>query len=334
MLRLCHFFCLFFLIFLLIYLLITNHTCIFAIENHHPLTTKLMKTSTNQQPKSLSQETNIIFYSEWYEAIYRLPDEIRQKALDALFMWAFKGVEPKDLMLHALLSIMMSTIKRTRSKYEMKEARKRGRKSKGESDGSDDEPEIDDSEDDDAEMEDAVMLKPNASKENDMLLRSQFDAFRREYPGAKRGLDVEFNNLKARTGRRWREVVPQLMAGLSRENLWREQLRVANRLVPAWQSLQAWINNSKWEMEYGPVDMPQTTVAHENPEPRAETRIERERRERREHEQLMQGFRDEYRRRIPGAMTDAAPLTFAQYLMDHCNEMSDEELSRFIAARV
>jgi hypothetical protein len=79
-------------------------------------------------------------------------------------------------------------------------------------------------------------------------LKSQFEIFRQSYPGTKRGIDAEFENLKKKH-KNWREVVPVLSDSLSYQMSAREMKRQKGGFVPEWKNLQTWINQKCWEEE-------------------------------------------------------------------------------------
>ncbi len=83
-------------------------------------------------------------------------------------------------------------------------------------------------------------------------LEAEFDAFRKAYKGTKRGFKAEFDNFKNKNAN-WREVVPLLMPALEREISWREKSQAAGQFVPQWAYLQTWINQHRWETEFGEV---------------------------------------------------------------------------------
>jgi len=73
-----------------------------------------------------------------------------------------------------------------------------------------------------------------------------FDVFRKDYPGTKRGLDIEFTNFIKKHGD-WKEVLQILSQRLQYQKEAR-QLRKENKLfVPEWKHLQTWINQRCWE---------------------------------------------------------------------------------------
>lgn len=77
-------------------------------------------------------------------------------------------------------------------------------------------------------------------------LRGLFDLFRENYPGTKRGLDVEFENLKKKH-KDWKDIVPILDYQLSCQKNAREDRRSIGGFVPEWKNLQTWINQRCWE---------------------------------------------------------------------------------------
>lgn len=95
--------------------------------------------------------------------------------------------------------------------------------------------------------EKGVQGKKEGKTSNDNL-KSQFEIFRMSYPGTKRGLDTEFNNL-VKKHEDWREVVPQLLDKLSYQIHARDQMVQKKGFVPQWKNLQTWINNRCWEDE-------------------------------------------------------------------------------------
>ena len=75
-----------------------------------------------------------------------------------------------------------------------------------------------------------------------------FDEFRRAYPGTKRGLDTEFENLKKKHPD-WRETIPLLMPALQTLIKWREAKIQSRQFVPEYANLSTWLNQRRWETE-------------------------------------------------------------------------------------
>jgi hypothetical protein len=92
----------------------------------------------------------------------------------------------------------------------------------------------------DKEME---MVK-DLDKEEDCL----FEIFRQNYPGTKRGHDVEFENLKKKH-KDWKEIIPKLSDALNYQLSAREIKRLSGGFIPEWKNLQTWINQKCWEEE-------------------------------------------------------------------------------------
>lgn len=79
---------------------------------------------------------------------------------------------------------------------------------------------------------------------------TEFDKFRRLYPGKKRGNDTEFKNF--RKHKDWREVLPHLCSILTVQAKQRDRDKFNNKFVPEWANLQTWINQRRWELECEP----------------------------------------------------------------------------------
>lgn len=92
-------------------------------------------------------------------------------------------------------------------------------------------------------------------EEKDKLKR-MFDEFRKLYPGEKRGLDTEFNNL-VKKHKDWRKVLPKLLNALTDQIADRERKEFNKDFVPKWKHLQTWINNRWWEVETSVDDQQQ-----------------------------------------------------------------------------
>lgn len=93
-------------------------------------------------------------------------------------------------------------------------------------------------------------------KANTSELVEMFNQFRQAFPGTKRGLEVELDNLK-RKYRNWRELIPLFMPALEKAKAWREGMTAAGQFVPSWPYLRTWINDRRWENEYQPIETSQ-----------------------------------------------------------------------------
>jgi hypothetical protein len=75
-----------------------------------------------------------------------------------------------------------------------------------------------------------------------------FEAFRKAYPGSKRGLDTEFENLKKKH-HDYKAILPLLEPALSNQMQWRIEMNAAGMFIPEWPGLAVWINQRRWENE-------------------------------------------------------------------------------------
>lgn len=90
---------------------------------------------------------------------------------------------------------------------------------------------------------DNVNVEKGGLGEKDEL---QFDEFRKNFPGTKRGNEIEFQNF-IKKHKDWKDVLPVLLKRLDYQKDAR-QVRKENKLfVPEWKNLQTWINQRCWE---------------------------------------------------------------------------------------
>lgn len=77
----------------------------------------------------------------------------------------------------------------------------------------------------------------------------EFEKFRKLYPGVKRGLSTEFENLK-RKHKDWKRIVPLLTEAIRNEISFHESKSARGEFVPQYKNLSTWINNRCWEQEF------------------------------------------------------------------------------------
>jgi hypothetical protein len=73
-----------------------------------------------------------------------------------------------------------------------------------------------------------------------------FDLFRKEYPGTKRGLEVEFSGF-IKHHKDWKSFLPLLSERLIYQKEARLERKMNKLFVPEWKNLETWINNKSWE---------------------------------------------------------------------------------------
>ena len=93
------------------------------------------------------------------------------------------------------------------------------------------------------------MQMHNAHSDSDNDLELQFETFRKQYPGIKRGFKVEFDNFKKKNPN-WRDIIPLLMPALQRLIDWRQKNQAAGGFVPPFKHLSTWINQRCWTEEF------------------------------------------------------------------------------------
>ena len=92
-------------------------------------------------------------------------------------------------------------------------------------------------------------VKNEKNKKNKNIL-SEFEVFRKMYPGVKRGHEVEFENFKKKH-KDWEDVVRKLPEIIEAQISLRQQKERSGQFVPQWKNLSTWINGRCWEEEEG-----------------------------------------------------------------------------------
>ena len=91
--------------------------------------------------------------------------------------------------------------------------------------------------------------------------REAFEAFRKAYPGTRRGADVEWKAFCAKASP---EDVPLLMPALMREMAHKEECARVGAFVPEWANLSTWINQRRWTQELSTPRAPQVRKTSED----------------------------------------------------------------------
>ena len=101
----------------------------------------------------------------------------------------------------------------------------------------------------DEHMEDEIEDEDEDINKGEKFFLEQFEIFRKLYPGSKKGLDTEFENLKKKH-KDYIEIVPQLPEIIKRQMRIKKAKKDRGEFVPEWKNLQTWINGRCWEEEY------------------------------------------------------------------------------------
>lgn len=92
-------------------------------------------------------------------------------------------------------------------------------------------------------------------------LFSDFEEFRKEYPGTKRGLKTELTVLQKHKD--WKQIIPDLLPALRKEKEWRTMKISNSEFCPTWPNLQTWLNQRRWEQELGAAQKEESEVMAE-----------------------------------------------------------------------
>lgn len=91
--------------------------------------------------------------------------------------------------------------------------------------------------------------------------REAFEAFRKAYPGTRRGAEVEWKAFCAKASP---EDVPLLMPALFREKAHKEECVRVGAFCPPWANLATWINQRRWTQEFTAPVAPQVRKTSED----------------------------------------------------------------------
>lgn len=95
-----------------------------------------------------------------------------------------------------------------------------------------------------------IYIPPINPPFGDCEFESEFEKFKKLYPGAKRSTKTEFENFKKNT-KDWKDVLPLLTKAISNEIAFHESKSSKGEFVPQYKNLSTWINNRCWELEFG-----------------------------------------------------------------------------------
>lgn len=225
--------------------------------------------TVHPKQRIIMAKDNFIFYRQWWESIRELEPEQQSRVYDALMRFAFEGIEPTDTIARAVTTLMRSTIKRDLEKYERMCERNRVNGLRGGAPKGNDNARKQSTENNRKQpktthsvasvesapdiITDAPPIEPPPvaviTPESKTDLEQQFDAFRKSYPGTKRGFKAEFDNFKRKNPKTWREIIPLLAPALERLIDWHERSIAAGQFTPNYKNLATWLNQQCWTEE-------------------------------------------------------------------------------------
>lgn len=208
--------------------------------------------------KEIKNKT-FIFNCEWQEVLMEYPAEVRLEVYDAIIEYAASGTlsELKPLAKMAF-SFIKKEIDYNTQRYEetvekRKEAGRKGSDSRWNCKQQKDVPKMaNDSKDSKChnnianDSKDSYNDNDNDIKEKN--IKKEFEIFRKQYPGTKRGLETEFSNFKKKH-KDYKDAVKLLLPAIQKLEIWREKKRSAGQFVPEYANLSTWINQRRWEVE-------------------------------------------------------------------------------------
>lgn len=93
--------------------------------------------------------------------------------------------------------------------------------------------------------------------------RLEFEAFRKAYPGNKRGPEEEWNNFVKKNSAV--DVAPLLLPALLTEKQHKEDCAKSGAFCPGWANLTTWINQRRWTQEFPAPDTTATLSSAARP---------------------------------------------------------------------
>jgi hypothetical protein len=86
--------------------------------------------------------------------------------------------------------------------------------------------------------------------DNKKGIELKFEIFRSQYPGTKRGFEIEYKNFIAKSKNGDIEL---LLPALNKEKIHKQKLIEFKQFCPEWKNLSTWINQRCWTQEFGKV---------------------------------------------------------------------------------
>lgn len=100
----------------------------------------------------------------------------------------------------------------------------------------------------------------NHKQKNNKLL-SEFEIFRKQYPGRKRGLEIEFTDFKNKH-KDYKQIVPVMFSLLNNQIKARKNAIGAKVFVPEWKNLKTWLQQRCWEEEPAKIEIKKETTQY------------------------------------------------------------------------
>ena len=211
-----------------------------------------------------TSKKTFLFNADWYEVLVDYPSEIRLEVYEAVIRYAVSGTLSE---LRPQAKMAFSFIKReidfNQKKYDERVSNNResGKKGgnpnfkKGKSNpyyskGKEDNPTLPKITEDNPTLPKITLYDNDIDNDKKRkYIKEKFEAFRKSYPGTKKGLDVEFNNF-VKKHKDYAEVIDLLPLAISEEIEWHNEKKNSGNWVPEYPHLTTWINQRRWESEF------------------------------------------------------------------------------------
>jgi len=223
-----------------------------------------------------TNKTSFIMYVSWYEAINQLTDENAGLLLKAIMKYHSTGEIPNiDNPISFPFNFLKPQMDHNWELYDKICERNKLNGSKGgrplKTQNNPNNPlgfletqkthwkhdnDIDIDIDSDNDIDNDIDRKEKFKKENSFkIINEDFENFRLQYPGTKRGYEIEFENFKKKNAD-WEEILPILSERLKYQNDCRFEKAQNGGFVPEWKNLSTWINQKCWDEEIQIYNVP------------------------------------------------------------------------------
>lgn len=235
---------------------------------------------------------SFVFYVEWRDVLMDYPAEVRYEVYDAIIEYAASGKlsELKPLAKMAF-SFIKKDMDRNQDKYNGKvetnrENGKKGGAPLGNSNARRKQPKTTETTQNNRTVEqttettlnendndnvnengnnnppsipplksgDSVADAPDASENGRRkVIEEKFEAFRKLYPGTKRGFETEYKNF-IKKHKDYASIIDLLKPAIEKEIKWHETRLKNGMFTPEYANLSTWINQKRWEYELEPIN--------------------------------------------------------------------------------
>ncbi len=197
---------------------------------------------------------SFIAYSDWKAVFDELPDEDAGKLIKHIFAYV-NDEDPKtdSILIKAVFANIKTTLKRDLEKWEsqIQQRREAGKRSAEQRKATKIQRDLTTVERKATSVDSRVRNSTVNVSVNDNVnvnekYKTMFEGFRKLYPGTKRGLDTEYENMQKKH-KDYKDIIPDLEKIIMNQIRFKNEQKAKGEFVPQWKNLQTWINKRSWE---------------------------------------------------------------------------------------